>query len=211
MIQCVFRPLLWSGPETPAARRRSQYAFKAGWSDTLALLERELRHLDASRIVVEADFRERDLRIDGWPRADARIPQHPGVRVAFESRHGPLVYATDSCAWWQHNVRSIALGLEALRAVDRYGVTRRGEQYAGWKAITAGAAPAGDPYEVLAEYSRHSRSHLQSAMSRDELRRACNGALRRSHPDVDGGSAEAFVAVQAAVGELKSRGVVAGG
>jgi hypothetical protein len=39
---------------------------------------------------------------------------------------------------WQHNVRAIALGLEALRKVDRYGITRRGEQYAGWKALPAG-------------------------------------------------------------------------
>ncbi len=45
-----------------------------------------------------------------------------------------LVYATDACEFWQHNVRSIALGLEALRAVDRYGISRRGEQYAGFRA-----------------------------------------------------------------------------
>ena len=38
-----------------------------------------------------------------------------------------------------HNLRSIALGLKALRAVDRYGVSRRGEQYAGFRAaLTAG-------------------------------------------------------------------------
>lgn len=45
-----------------------------------------------------------------------------------------LVYATDACVLWRHNVRSIALGLEALRAVDRFGISRRGEQYAGFRA-----------------------------------------------------------------------------
>jgi len=33
---------------------------------------------------------------------------------------------TDSCEFWQHNVRPIALRLVALRAVDRYDVTKRG-------------------------------------------------------------------------------------
>lgn len=52
-----------------------------------------------------------------------------------------LVYATDVCEYWQHNVRSIALGLESLRAVDRYGISKRGEQYAGFRgSLTAGAA-----------------------------------------------------------------------
>ncbi len=41
---------------------------------------------------------------------------------------------------WQHNVRAIALTLEALRAVDRYGATETGQQYAGFKALPAGRA-----------------------------------------------------------------------
>lgn len=48
-----------------------------------------------------------------------------------------LVYATDVCERWQHNVRSIALGLQALRAVDRYGISRRGQQYAGFAGYLA--------------------------------------------------------------------------
>src|SRR5690606_32992952 len=57
---------------------------------------------------------------------------HPGIEISFDSEHGRLVYATDVCAFWQHNVRSIALGLEALRAVDRFGISQKGQQYAGW-------------------------------------------------------------------------------
>lgn len=48
-----------------------------------------------------------------------------------------LSYPCDSCDNWQHNVRSIALALQALRAVDRYGVTRRAEQYRGWGKLPA--------------------------------------------------------------------------
>lgn len=139
-MKATFRPLRWSEPSTPPENRRSRYQFKAGWQNTLTLLERELGYLDATDFVIEADFAESDLRLDGMPRSGARQPAHPGVRVAFESKFGPLVYSTDSCEFWQHNVRSIALGLEALRAVDRYGITRRAEQYTGFRAIGAGPA-----------------------------------------------------------------------
>lgn len=58
------------------------------------------------------------------------------VNAAADQRR--IVYATDICVLWKHNVRSIALGLESLRAVDRYGITKRGQQYAGFAgALTA--------------------------------------------------------------------------
>lgn len=140
------RPLSgWDGPRTPHPDRRSRYAFRASWADTLALLERELRYLDARDLVLEADFREQDLRLDGMPRSNAREPIDPGVRLSFESKHGPLIYQCDSVDHWKANVRSIALGLEALRAVDRYGITRRAQQYAGWRQIGAGPAIVTEP------------------------------------------------------------------
>src|SRR5206468_4280936 len=137
-MRMTFRPLTWLGPTTPAYRRRSRYAFKASWKGTLDLLERELTYLKAGEIAIEADFAESDIRLDGMPRGNARQPQFPGIRLAFNSKAGPLVYQTDTCEFWQHNVRSIALGLEALRAVDRYGITTRHEQYQGYRQIETG-------------------------------------------------------------------------
>ena len=117
--------------------RRS--AFATAWPTTERLLLVEVRHLQGKDLVIEADFQEADIRLDGRIRASAR-PATPAVRVAFESKYGPLTYATDVFSTWQDNVRAIALGLEALRKVDRYGVTKRGEQYAGWKALPSGRA-----------------------------------------------------------------------
>jgi hypothetical protein len=148
VIQVRFRPLpTWPYPETPARARRSRHTFKAPWSSTLTLLRRELEQIGARidgdrSIVIGAGFTERDICLDGYPRADAKAPSHPGVEVSFDAiiagQRRRLVYATDVCAYWQHNVRSIALGLEALRAVDRYGITRRGEQYAGFAQLPRG-------------------------------------------------------------------------
>lgn len=117
--------------------------FGAGWSSTLDLLDREVRQIRGRDVVLEIDVTERMIRLDGQPYANAR-PSSPAVRLAFESMHGPLTYGTDAFVHWQDNVRAIALGLEALRKVDRYGITKRGEQYTGFKAIGGGTPlPAG--------------------------------------------------------------------
>jgi len=47
-------------------------------------------------------------------------------------------------------MRAIALSLQALRAVDRYGVARRAEQYRGWKQLPS-ATPAFSGFVTRAE------------------------------------------------------------
>lgn len=158
--------------------RRSQ--FGTAWPETERLLLAEVRHLSGRDLVVEVDVREGDIRNDGRIRAAAR-PETPGVRVAFESRHGPLVYATDRFNHWQDNVRAVALGLEALRKVDRYGITERGEQYAGWKALPAGRAM---PASHMTTTEAHSViTKVVGAFDRSEGRERIRRARAMSHPD----------------------------
>jgi hypothetical protein len=126
----------WGRPVT--RDRAPGYRFRAGWTDTLDLLGREIDALGCrGAVALRVDVQRGDIRRDGMLRADARTG-FPGVVLSFESRHGPLSYATDAYDSWQANVRAIALSLQALRAVDRYGVSRSGEQYAGWRAIGDG-------------------------------------------------------------------------
>lgn len=184
-----FRPLrmeTWIGRTTPPERRRSRWTFKAGWNDTLNLLDREIENLGAREFVIEADFRESDIRLDGVPRANARQPQFPGVRVYFESKHGPLVYQADNCEHWQHNVRSIALGLEALRAVDRYGITHRAEQYTGFRAIGAGANGPKRYFETVDDALRWLVEHGGVGADLLSERSLCRVVARRVHPDAGG-------------------------
>lgn len=181
-MRMTFRPLtVW--PYTDTRQRRSRWTFKAPWSNTLELLDRELRMLRASNVVCGAFFREQDIRLDGLPRSGAREPSHPGIELSFDSPHGRLVYASDACDRWEHNVRSIALGLEALRAVDRFGITRSGEQYAGWKQLTAGGPSSQRGREIIREHG--------------DVRKA----LMATHPD-HGGDPGDFADVQAARGAV---------
>lgn len=183
---------LESWPYPPTINRRSPYTFKAKWSDTLRLLDRELGMLGGSEIVIAAGFRDRDLRLDGMPRSDARAPAHPGIILAFKAWRLPgnplLEYGTDVCQRWEHNVRSIALGLESLRAVDRYGITRRSEQYAGFRQLTTGA----DGEASLAR----GRALIDEAGGVAE-------ALHATHPD-KGGDPIDFQSVMLARGSMGS-------
>lgn len=157
------------------------------WSETLVLLDRELRELNADAIVLQISVTERDIRLDGQLRADAR-PSSPAVRLLFDSKHGPLTYQCDKFATWKDNVRAIALGLEALRKVARYGITEHGEQYKGWLQIEA--APAETPLDVLARIAGESTD----LPGRTLYRRAAAAA----HPDVNGGERDLWDQVERA-------------
>lgn len=196
-IPIRFRPLRWEGPSTPADQRRSRNTFRSGYDNTLAILDYELWQLDATDVVIEADFREQDIRLDGLPKGNARQPQHPGIRLFFGSKHGPLMYGTDAYELWQHNLRAIALALEALRAVDRHGVTRHGEQYTGWKAIANTPAPMTfrEARDFLCQHSQPDAVQMARLSSPEPTTREVAAAAlyrraaRALHPDAGGDAA----------------------
>lgn len=191
------RPLgPWLEPVTKD--RRSAYRFSAPWLSTLQLLGRETELLGAPLVVLQVDVTEGDIRRDGMLRANAKV-DFPGVRVAFDSVHGPLTYATDTYGSWQANIRAVALALEALRAVDRYGVTSRGEQYTGWRAIEAAPtstfATADEAARWLAEQAGAPNGAdgvgVQRILTDPEWRRkVLHAVVMKHHPDRGGDRAD---------------------
>jgi hypothetical protein len=212
-MRVTFRPIdQWPGEPTPAYQRKSKYTFKGTYDSTLRLLDDELRHLDAEGLVIQLEMAEKDIRLDGMPRSNA-TPKGPAVIVSFESKHGPLRYATDVFDHWHANLRAIALGLEALRKVERYGITKRGEQYTGWKQLGSGmpmpaaqmtadeaaafvARASGDPnlggFEVLQQWPEYGDAYYRDA-------------AKRLHPD-SGGSTPDFQRLQDAKRVLDEAG-----
>jgi len=171
--------------------------FRSRYSETLELLEKELRMIIARKIVVQIDVTESQIRHDGLPYASAR-PVFQGVILSFESKHGPLRYLTDSYNDWQDNLRAIALGLEALRKVDRYGITKRGEQYTGWKCLPAGAGTIVDVHDAAEFISKHSGLKPLDILTNEELcKKAYRIAARILHPD-KGGDKNMFLLLQKA-------------
>lgn len=171
----VVRPIVNFGPED-LDRRRSP--FSSTFSNTIALLKRELVMLGAERIVLGLDLPESKIRADGLPRADAKADS-PRVQLAFTTAFNePLVFNVDAFIDWRDNIRAIALGLESLRRVDRYGITRSGEQYRGWKQLPMST----DPADAI-----QTREQAQAVL---DAHGGLGKAIRATHPDTGGDPVE---------------------
>lgn len=198
MTTTHLRPLShWDGPIT---RDRAFTPFTAAWSSTRLLLWREVEQLGASVVVIEIDAEPNQFRVDGNLRSGARVLS-PRCAVSFTGTHGPMrlqcdqfTTARDAQYAWQANVRAIALGLEALRRVDRYGIARSGEQYRGWTAIGAGTPMPAAPRQMTVDDAMTVLGlGLAGSVPPSPLvvTTAYRTVARRTHPD-NGGDAEDF-------------------
>lgn len=197
----------WPGAVT---RSRRPAPFKSTLSSTYELLGRELGILSVRNATLGLRITERDRRQDGWIRADARLTD-PGVVIEFDRRwhrpgHGTVdhhfAFPCDTFTNWQDNLRAIALSLEALRKVDRYGVTSHGEQYAGFAALPPSTEVK--MFDTADEAARWLIMVLELGCTIDDLLSDSGFrssiyrlAAKRFHPDA-GGSDEQFKLFQEA-------------
>lgn len=180
--------------------------FEASWSSTLELLNRELRHLGGSNVIIEVDVLPGAVRLDGMLYANAKV-NSPGVRLHFDSVHGHLTYETDAFTHWHANVRAIALGLESLRRVDRYQIGRGGEQYRGYAALPAGSGgvalggmTADEAWSILGSFGE--RPIIEQRANPDGLVRAYRKARAFAHPDRHDGDRDLWDQVEQAAKTL---------
>lgn len=213
MTEILFKPLKEMPPTwKPADAKRPPSPFDSTYTQTLDLLDRELTCLVAREAFIQVDVPSNGVRIDGQLRANA-VAYHPGVILTVQTlRNGTLIYQCDrfTRSWksgsiaWQQNLRAIALGLEALRKVERYGIADSGQQYAGFAELGSGIPMgAGTPELTEEEALRILRDACGgiSGLSVPEMYRK---AARVMHPDA-GGDAEAFRLVTAARDKLLNR------
>lgn len=188
MIDARFVPCeKWPGKKT---RNRKKAPFGVTYARMLDDLERELKHLGARDIVIQAYYRHEDIRNDGWPRSSAPKPSDPGVIVGFSKTKGEEIsFPCDTYLTYESNLRAISLTLTALRAIDRYGVTQHGEQYKGWAKLP----PAPDRMTVQdAQQFIVLHTGIFPA-TRETLQDAYRAAARKLHPDASNGSNGQFI------------------
>lgn len=196
------RPIVtWPG-ELRSDRQRIRSPFNSSYSDTLELLDRELRMIRATVTVVQLAVNEGQLRRDGKLRASA-YPDHPGVILSFQTARGSFRYAADRFTHWHDNLRGIALGLEALRKFERYGIGSGTEQFTGFLQLDGGTG-TGDQFfaavtaaEFIARHCGEDASNVRTWWSRHGSR-YYRTAAAKLHPDSPGGDAELFKRLQAA-------------
>lgn len=224
MTSLLYRPMKeWNDPVTPSDQRGGTGRFRGNERGSILRrtendLRREAEMLDATDVVVEIDLPRDAFYADGTGiKSGRRAPDFPGVVVYLVgTRFGDLRYACDQfeCKWsgepegWEANLRAIVLGLESLRRVERYGIGRRGEQYAGWAELPPGT-PLGQRAEpqplTLDEACRLLSAGMDGIEAKDVLEdegdaRTCyRVAAKRLHPDnLHTGNVEAFKRLQEA-------------
>lgn len=210
-----YRPIRGGWRDQVTEDRASGQPFSAELYKTERLLLREAGMLGASDVFVEIDAPANAFRGDGSGlRGDRRDPDFPGVVVYLVgTRFGDLRYACDAfeqrysggLPGWQANLRAIALGLEALRTVERYGIARRGEQYRGFGELPPGtplgstsAAPEPLTVDGAARLLAAGMDGLDAADLLDDRAAALTAyrvAAKRTHPDAPNGTDAAFARV----------------
>ncbi|MGH4009245.1 MAG: hypothetical protein ACRDTH_14000 [Pseudonocardiaceae bacterium] len=105
---------------------------------------------------------------------------------------------------WQANLRAVTLTLEALRAVERYGAVRDGQQYQGFRAIEAGSGN-GHGFASPEEALRWVRE--QTGNRATDPRQAYKIAVRALHPDA-GGSKQQWDRLDAARQLMEAGGLL---
>lgn len=207
-MNITWKPIAkWPRPLTPAKDRKPS-PFKSGYAATMRLVQDELRAVHAKDPIIQLAILPGQFRkSDGLPYADVE-PDHPGVLLSFGKwRHtktdsatgrrigvfDPLVFPCDRFTAWLDNLRAIGLALEALRKVDRYGVTSHAEQYRGWAQLPP---PGGlvTPPAMTVEAASTLLSNLSGRVqdgsvlaSEEAFRTAYRLAAAKWHPDSTGG------------------------
>jgi hypothetical protein len=203
----------------PGDRRHSP--FRSTWSASLKVLERELLHLEAhpDRTRFKTFHRPSVVRRDGQLRSDAPMPDNPGVILTFEvfqengtfndrgqrlGRYVPVQFECDTFTHWKDNARAIALALEALRKVERYGVARARAVEVGRKQLPAHVGQGltiDDALAVLSKFSGRTVAELRN--SPGLIKAAHRKASIEAHPD-RGGNHEDAVKINVAYETLKA-------
>jgi hypothetical protein len=112
-------PLQW-----PQGYRRTPFRKSAKFKCTFAQARdgiiHELKLLRAGRVVISTNV---PLRQDGMPYAGLANPKDPGAAVYFYYQNRQLVLACDRWANVTDNLRAIEKAVEAMRGLDRWGVS----------------------------------------------------------------------------------------
>lgn len=209
-----FEPLEGAFPRdlTPSQNRNGS-PFGKTWTEVQNLLEKELRMLNfrAGSVILQTAHSPYDVRKDGKLRSDVRRPEHPGVVLKFEvynskvKRYERMSFECDQFTEWKANVRAIADAMEALRKVNRYGVSGGGKtnaHYEGYKALPPQNGFTEDEFAdgMLAGFIAHFSDYSPMEILKDKevLTKAYKQAAAKLHPDKNNGSHEHFIRLQKA-------------
>jgi hypothetical protein len=140
--------------------------------DAVGRLQTEMDRLGAADgAIISTNLR---LRLDGRPRGDQGEPGDPGAAVYFRLKKQDRVLACDRYYRVADNIAAIAAHIEALRAIERYGVGTLEQAFSGYTALP----PAADAWWLIL--------NLPQSSTLDQVEARFRELARTAHPDAGG-------------------------
>lgn len=174
-------PLTW-----PVGYKRTKYRIRSRFDQTMDKAQRSLRdeltRLGAREIVVSTNLR---LRSDGMIYAADlnKNIEDPGVAIYFKYKGKDVSMCCDQYSRVWENIYALAKGIEALRGMERWGVSEFLDRaFTGFTALPESAASI-SCWQILGfERPTHDK---------DLIKRTYLLLAKKVHPDT-GGSTSAF-------------------
>jgi hypothetical protein len=188
-------PLQWPlGWERTPSYRLNNSRFKRPSMDSACqeVLD-QLRMMGVGRddVVISTNV---PTRLDGFPRSNMTAPNDKGVAVYFTRKKKNHVFAADSFYRVEDNLWAIAKSLEALRAIERYGVAQVMDRaFSGFAALPEKSVTR-TCWDVLG---------IGHNATDDTLRAKYKQLASLLHPDQNGGAHEGWHELNEAWAQIK--------
>jgi hypothetical protein len=181
-----FSKVHWSRFDKPSMEKAANEVFK------------QLRMMGVGNynVIISTNVK---VRADGIPYSNLRQPDDKGVAVYFKRKGKDTVFAADGYDRVEDNVWAIAKSLEALRAIERYGVAQVMDRaFSGFAALPEKASSR-LWYDVLGCAENAPITEVDARW---------RTLAKLLHPDQNGGAQEGFLELQAAMDQFKKlRGI----
>lgn len=172
-------PLHWPPhwKRTPEYKRRHSI-FRNTFARSRDELLNEIRLLGGRYPVISSNLM---LKIDGFPYANQKEPEDPGVAVYFELFGKQQCIPCDKWKKTLDNIIAVQKTINALRGIERWGAKEMVEAaFQGFQALPA-------PDDVIPI----EKQYFVNCHSKEDAKKLYHNLVKRMHPDV-GGNVDEF-------------------
>lgn len=197
-------PLCW-----PVSYKRTRYPSRSRFGITTAFgkardemfkqVEMLVSYYDRSTIILSSNVA---LRLDGIPYAGMKQPEDKGVALYFKYKDKQVVLCCDKWDKVEHNIWAIAKTVEAMRGIERWGVSDFLEHsFTGFAALPPPTTET--QKRVWWAVMGYSQQPDTVSWNWAGVEAQYKSLAKKLHPDMPGGSTAAFQELQAAFDEAK--------
>lgn len=184
-------PLAWpAGKPVSRSPRRAPFGRKHTVATGIDEIRRNLKLMGARHVVVTSNL---PLRNDGQPSGSANVREgvSRGVSVYWTVDDQPHVIACDTYWHVEDNLRAIALSLEAMRGIERWGAVQAAQMFQGFQALPPGTGEVAATQRPWREVLGGDAGWPDGLSPEDELviaKARYKAAIKKVHPDAGAGA-----------------------